>query len=176
MESVALPLPEVNDQQLWQLICRGEEIGLRLEMTHVGITWETMPGLRHQELLASIFSSIQPHVSADDGCECYRAIDVPIRFPDGTAKIPDISVFCSRPEEDEGFVRMVPETVIEITSPGYEDKDLVTGPAIYLANGVQDVVVLDRRVSVVHHWTSEGHVTAPSPVTLKLACGCLVLV
>ncbi len=168
-------LPPIEGDKLWDLMARAEELGLRLEMTDVGIVWEAMPGLRHQELAVSIYSAVQPSGDAS-GCDCYRALDVAVRFPSGIVKRPDISIFCRRPLQEEGFVDAVPEAVVEITSPDYEAKDLVSGPPLYLANGVKDVVVLHRSRGEVHHWTLTGSRKLPSPATISLTCGCRVTV
>ncbi|AIE86841.1 hypothetical protein [Fimbriimonas ginsengisoli] len=43
MEAAALHLPPVSDKQLLDLFARAEEIGLLLELTDGGITWEPWP-------------------------------------------------------------------------------------------------------------------------------------
>ena len=154
-------------------MARAEELGLRLEMIDVGLVWETMPGLRHRELSAEIYGGIRP-VEEEGRCAGYRALDVAIRFPSGIVKRPDLSIFCQRPSQEEGFVLAVPEAVVEITGPDCEAKDLVSGPPLYLANGVKDVVVLHRATETVHHFTVAGERRLLSPTTLTLMCGCRV--
>lgn len=124
----------------------------------------------------AVLESIERRPHRDIPCECYRAIDVAVRFPDGTVKRPDVAIFCRRPAEEEGFIHSVPEAVVEITSPGYEDKDLESGRLIYLANGVKDVLVLDRRDLQVHHWHPNGYAVSGSPKLFQLSCGCTVTV
>ena len=63
---------------------------------------------------------------------------------------------------------------MEITNPGYETKDLLCGPPLYLANGDQDVVVLHRATGEIHHTTRLGTRRLRSPATLTLTCGCAV--
>ena len=66
---------------------------------------------------------------------------------------------------------MVPSAVIEIISPGYEDKDRFNAPW-YLRQGVQDVIVLDPRNEEVTHYY-EGQVSIhQSPVVLTTLAGC----
>lgn len=166
----SVPLPPIEDDLLWQLLAKAEEIGLRLEVTDVGIVWESMPGLRHQELSVQIYGAVQQSAQPG-GCEGYRALDVYIRFPSGIVKRPDISIFCKRPLDDEGFVHAIPEAVIEITSPESEAKDLVSGPPLYLSNGVKDVLVFHRSVGEVIHWTASGKTSYRSPVQLSLSHG-----
>ena len=167
--------PSIEDDKLWRIFTQGEEMGMRMEMIESGIVWETMPGLRHQELAVAIYGAIRPGGQRSD-CECYRALDVYVRFPSGVVKRPDVSIFCRRPEDEEGFVHAVPEAVIEITSPDSEAKDLVSGPPLYLANGVKDVVVLDRARGEVKHWSTTNVRTMVPPTTISLSCGCLVTV
>jgi len=85
-------LPPIEDDQLWTLFELGAEIGLRLERTEDGITWEGFPGLRHQELAAGICSTF---ICGEDSY--VQARDVYIRFPGGIVKRPDTSIFCERP-------------------------------------------------------------------------------
>ena len=168
-------LASISDDQLWALFEKGDELGLKMELTDAGITWEAFPGFRHQELAVNIYNAIALS-PGEQGCDCVRAHDVYIRFPNGLVKRPDLSIFCRRPEQEEGFIYAIPEAVIEITSPHYETKDLVTGPPIYLQNGVKDVIVLDRAAETVHHWTPGGVTHHGSPVVITLTCGCLVTI
>lgn len=176
MDAVALNLPPIDEERLWTLFAQAEEIGLRLEMTAGGMTWEAMPGQRHQDLTLSIVNSVRSPEVGGRECGFHRVFDVAVWLRDGTVKQPDVSIFCARPPEDEGFIHSVPEPVIEITSPGYEEKDLIHGPPLYLRNGVKDVLVLDRRDGTVHRFTSEGKSLQPSPTQFELACGCSVTV
>lgn len=91
-------------------------------------------------------------------------------------KRPDISIFCVRPPEEDGFIHQVPEAVVEIVSPGYEAKDLLTGPRLYLDQGVQDVLVFDRHSGQVHHFRKDSQKKHKSPKEFVLECGCSVTV
>lgn len=163
-------VPPIDENQLWKLFASADEIGLRLELQISGITWETSPGLRHQELCFAVATSVQ-HAMSQAPCRSHQVMDVAIRFPNGMVKRPDISIFCERPKEDDGFVHRVPEAAIEIVSPGFEAKDLVYGPPFYLEQGVLDVLVLDRTANQVHHFRPTSHQTYPSPRTFDLECG-----
>jgi Uma2 family endonuclease len=99
-----------------------------------------------------------------------------IRFPDpdGSFKRPDLSIFCTEPPDSDKALEVLPVAVVEILSPGYEDKDLgPDGAPFYLAHGVVDVVVVDPRTGVVFHFQRDrSPVTLQAPVTLDLTCGC----
>lgn len=178
MHSMGNPVlrPGMDEEKLARLFAQGEDLGLKMELTDGGITWETFPGIRHQEIVFGVQTSFTKAKEAKGGCDCFQVADADIVLPDGTVKRPDISVWCKRPHEEEGFVHEVPEAVIEIVSPDYEAKDLVDGPPIYLRNGVKDVIVFDRMKGDVHHWGSFGHRTVASPTTLELACDCRMTV
>lgn len=170
-------MPTIADEQLWQLFVRADEIGLRLELGSNGLTWESAPGYRHQEICLEVVNSVQPAKKPRGApCGCYRNMDVAIRFPDGTVKRPDVAIFCERPQDEEGFVHRVPEAVIEVLSPGYEAKDLVAGPPHYLSQGVQDVLVLDRFSGTTHQFRKGQQSIHQSPKEFLLECGCRVVV
>ena len=166
----------MDEAKLAKLYALEEELGLRFELTDGGITWETFPGVAHQEIVFNVQTSLDRRRTDRGDCECYQGADIDVVLADGTVKRPDVSVWCKRPKELEGFVHEVPEAVIEIVSPGYEAKDLLHGPPIYLRNGVKDVIVFDRAKGEVHHWGPEGHRIVPSPTVFDLACGCRVTV
>jgi hypothetical protein len=98
-----MSLPAIDEHALWELFCRAEDIGLKLELTDGGITSETFPGVRHQRLAVTIHNTIK-RATGESSCDCYPALDVYIRFADGAVKRPDISIFCGEPAEQEGFV------------------------------------------------------------------------
>lgn len=166
----------MTEEKLALLFAQGEDLGLRLELTDSGITWEAFPSLGHQKTVFRIQTSLSTGQKMTKPCDCFQAADVDIALPDGTIKRPDVSIWCREPQEQEGFVHAVPEAVVEIVSPGYEDKDLVHGPPIYLRNGVKDIIVFDRAKGEVHHWTPDGHRILSSPTVFELACGCRVTV
>lgn len=155
----------------------GEEAGVKLEIAGGIPTWEAFPSLRHQRHVFRIQNSIRPVAGDGSGCGCVHAADVYVRFPDGSLKRPDISIFCREPEEQTTAVTMIPEAVIEIVSPDYAGKDLAVGVPFYLRSGLKDVLVFDPDTNLVRHFRP-GHSEAQhaSPYTVTLACGCQVTV
>ena len=155
-----------------EMLMRSDEFGVRLEMVNgIGI-WEAMPAPRHQRESRRIENSIRPSPRPDSDCSCEELPDVLIRFPDGSLKRPDISIFCRRPDEEDEAVTLVPEAVIEIVSKGHEAKDLIQGIPFYLSQGVKDVVVFDPYNKDVHHARRDGERVLSSPVDLVFECGC----
>lgn len=151
-----------------------DEIGIKLEIVQGIPVWEFLPSPMHTIRSKRIDRSIRPDPSSDSGCGCHSLEDVSIRFPDGSIRRPDISVFCRLPEETRTSTTLVPEAVIEIVSPGSEMKDLQLSPGYYLSQGVKDVVVYTPETEVVEHFRRDGRAMHRSPVDLRLECGCLV--
>jgi len=144
---------------------------IKLEITGGTRTWRLLPSLRHQKLIDCIRASITP--IAETGCGCHHLSDPSLIFPDGSFKRPDIAIFCVEPPDIDESWDQVPEAVIEIVSPGYEEKDLSINPPWYLAMGVKDVLVVDPRAGEVrHHRHGAQMSTRRLPATFDLLCGC----
>lgn len=158
----------MNFQNLSQ---EADQIGLRLEIVKGSHIWEMAPTKRHQKAVDVIRDSIDKAIS-EQSCECVHYADVYIKFYDGSYKRPDISIFCSEPEEEDEAITMIPEAVIEIISQGYEEKDVITGPNFYLSQGVKDVVVFDPRTLAVLHLRKDKVERLTSEVKILLECGC----
>ena len=153
---------------------RADDVGIRLEVIDGLAVWEMSPNLTHQKAIDRIRRNIADNGKAPLECACLHYADLHIKFPDGSDKRPDVSIFCEEPSETDTAVTSVPAAVIEIISRGYEAKDLELGPPFYLGQGVHDVLVYDPHRKEVHHFDQGGHATFPSPVTLTLKCGCEV--
>jgi Uma2 family endonuclease len=159
------------------IVGANEKLGLRLEMVGGLSIWEASPGVKHQLKTRSILKSIRP-LSGDTKCDCIEIADLLIRFPNGSLKIPDISVFCILPgdADETGACSAVPEAVIEVLSFGSELKDLEIGPVFYLSQGVKDYLVLDAEIDRVMHHRQDGVREYRSPTEIELECGCMCTV
>jgi Uma2 family endonuclease len=163
----------MNSDDFEELLRRADEAGIRLEIVGGLPIWEAYPTLKHQETVDQIRASIRKSASTlETGCHCFHFADVPIRFPDGSLKRPDVAIFCRRPDEEEEAITLIPEAVIEVISKGYEAKDLEIGPRFYLLQGVKDVVVFDPYTLLVLHVRRDRVVRQVSPVTIEFECGC----
>lgn len=162
-------MPHTNIPDLDQLISDG---AIRLEITRGIPTWEVSPSSRHQRMVFRIQTSIKPLPGSDKGCECAHLSDVYIRFADGSLKRPDIAIFCADPPDQDEALTVIPQAVIEVVSPGYEYKDIELNPQFYLAQGVQDVVIVDPRADVVSHYRTTEVRTLRTPIMVELLCGC----
>lgn len=151
------------------LFLRADELGIRLEIVRGLPTWEAAPAYRHQRAIDEVRSTIR---SLRGHCRCVHVADVYVRFPDGSIKRPDVSIFCREPDELDDAVTLIPEAVVEVLSPGYEAKDLHIGVGLYLSQGVKDVLVFDPRAGSVVHARRDGTKTLMGPQSFELECGC----
>jgi Uma2 family endonuclease len=163
-------MPNIDD--LFQI---ADNAGVRLEIIDGLPVWEALPNLTHQEAIDRIRQTFRTGETKGE-CACLHYADLHIKFPDGSDKRPDISVFCKRPVETESAVIDVPEAVIEIISKGYEKKDMELGPPFYLGQGVKDVIVYNPYTGTTRHVDCSGDRTHQSSTTLTLHCGCQVTV
>jgi Uma2 family endonuclease len=156
---------------------RADDAGIRVEIIGGLPVWEMLPNLRHQKTIDRIRESFKISIAfTGEVCECKHYSDLHIKFPDGSDKRPDISIFCKEPSETDTAVTTVPEAVVEIISRGYEKKDLELGPPFYLTQGVKDIFVFDPYTEIIHHFTSDGEQTHQSPFTVQLQCGCQITI
>ncbi len=166
----------MNEAELAALLERANEAGVRLEIVAGLPLWEASPARRHQQAVDRIRATIAAAAETETGCTCIHIADVYIRFPDGSLKRPDISLFCREPDEQDEAIRLVPEAVIEVVSAGYEAKDLEIGPRFYLTQGVKDIIVFDPHTLLVLHVRRDGTRRLVSPVAISLECGCQCMV
>ncbi len=151
-----------------------DNAGIRLEIIEGLPVWEMLPNLTHQKTIDRVRDSFKHAEHINGGCECLHYADLHIKFPDGSDKRPDVSIFCREPSETESAVTEVPEAVIEIISKGYEKKDLELGPPFYLGQGVKDVIVYDPYTRVTKHFDALGKREYSGMATVTLHCGCEV--
>ena len=151
------------------------EAGLRIEIAGGLPIFEMMSSHIHNDDLFEIAKTIRkgPRVSSS-GCGCFVSTDVTIRFPDGSYRRPDISIFCTRPPRIRTAGTLVPTAVVEALSPSSIVKDTELSPAWYLSQGVRDVFVYDPEALTVDHIRASGRERHPVPVELETETGCLV--
>ena len=151
---------------------------VRLEYVRGRMKWEASPASRHQKTLRRIERSIVPAAGASEGCGCYTLAGVLIRFPDpdSSLKRPDIAIFCAEPPDSDEALEELPAAIVEIVSIGYEEKDLGPDGAPFYLAFVPEVLVVDPRAGVVHHYRVDRPlVRHPTPITIELQCGCRVV-
>jgi hypothetical protein len=162
-----------------ELILQTDAAGapVRPEYVRGRMKWEASPASRHQKALRRIERAIEPTAGATTGCGCYTLADVLIRFPDpdSSLKRPDIAIFCEEPPDSDEALEVLPAAIVEILSVGYEEKDLGEDGAPFYLAFVPEVLVVDPRAGVVHHYrANRPPARYTAPITLDLQCGCRV--
>lgn len=169
--------PKTEDPALLAAMMQAEELGFRMEIINGLGVWEFAPAIDHARAEKRIVASIRraPHSDGDCGCHWYQ--DILIRFPDGSIRRPDISIFCVDPPSSRQALEVIPEATIEIVSEGSERKDLDLSPDFYLRHGIKDAVVLDPASGNVWHYRNDRPpVRGVSPVEIAFECGCVATV
>lgn len=110
-----------SEWSLYQSLLAADEAGIKIEMVGGVGYWEFMPSPQHQSKVFEIQKTIRP-AHSELGCVCLHYADIYIRFPDGSFKRPDISIFCHPipDEESQAAVTQIPEAVVEIVGKGSE--------------------------------------------------------
>ena len=159
---------------------QAEQAGIRLEFINGIPVWEASPVIRHQRIVDRIRGSIAGggYVNGGNGsgCACVHYADIYIKFPDGSLKRPDISLFCSEPPEEDSICETIPHVVIEVLSKGYEKKDIDVSLPFYLVQGIPDIVLFDPIANRVSHYREGVATHHDSPISLTFACGCTATV
>lgn len=147
--------------------------GVRLEITGGVPTWEAQPGALHNGVVDDIRQSLTRHNPADAACGCHHIADTYIEFAPSLLRRPDIAIFCAKPPRPDGAISgLIPGAIIEVLSAGYEQKDR-DAVALYLASGVQDVLLVDpRRRTLEWHRHAELRQLLALPTTCELQMGC----
>lgn len=165
----------VSDKEFLTLAAEAGEVGIRVEISGQLPIWEMMPSPMHMLDAQAISETIRPAPNAaNSGCGCFHAQDMAIRFPDGSIRRPDISIFCTRPARTREAATLIPTAVVEVVSPTSHEKDIVISPPFYLSHGVRDVFVYNPETLTVIHFTSGPPQSHPIPTEFETASGCLV--
>jgi hypothetical protein len=165
----------VTDAKFFRIAEMAEDAGLRVEISRDLPIWELMPSPMHMLDAEAISQTIRPgRRAAEIGCGCHHIRDVAIRFPDGSLRRPDISVFCTRPPRTRQATTVIPTAVIEVVSPTSVMKDTQISPPFYLSHGVQDVFVYDPEALTVRHFHGEKANTFSVPADFETESGCIV--
>lgn len=149
-----------------------DKSGVKLEMVNGIPVWEAFPVYRHQQKTLEVQLSILNGAKDSGDCACISVADLTIRFPDGSIKRPDISIFCRKPPEEDSVCTLVPEAVIEILSKGYERKDTEISLPFYLSFKIPDIVIFDPETGRVSHYHDDRLDEYESPVDIVFRCGC----
>ena len=135
------------------------------------------PTLRHQEILLALASQLLLHTRAKQLGKV--AIEVNLELPNGNIYTPDILFYSPQTEPrldlQRGYVRGVPDLIVEILSPSTAEYDRTQKMSDYAACQVPWVWLVDQDTLVIeeYQWTPEGYlrrqaVNAQTPFTPHL--------
>ena len=96
----------ISREFLDALVRSADESLVKIEMTAGVPTWEAMATPRHQRILGEIFEGVRRMHASD--CGCHRTIDMYVRFPEGSFKRPDLSIYCSRIPDTDVATEVIP--------------------------------------------------------------------
>jgi Uma2 family endonuclease len=119
------------------------------------------PSVRHQEILLALGASLLAHVQSRGLGRVL--IEVNLELPNGNIYTPDLLFYtpqtAAQIDTQRGYVRGVPDLVVEILSPSTAEYDRTQKMGDYAACGVPWVWLIDQETLLVeeYQWTPEGY-------------------
>jgi Uma2 family endonuclease len=119
------------------------------------------PSIKHQEILLALSASLHAHVQTHALGKVL--IEVNLELPNGNIYTPDILFYSHQTagqiDVSRGYVRGVPDLVVEILSPSTADYDRTQKMGDYAACGVPWVWLVDQETLLIeeYQWTPEGY-------------------
>ena len=119
------------------------------------------PSVRRQEILLALSAFLHAHVQTHALGKLL--IEVNLELPNGNIYTPDILFYSHQTAGQidlrRGYVRGVPDLVVEILSPSTADYDRTQKMGDYAACGVPWVWLVDQETLLIeeYQWTPEGY-------------------
>jgi Uma2 family endonuclease len=119
------------------------------------------PSVRHQEILLALGASLLAHVQSRGLGRVL--IEVNLELPNGNIYTPDLLFYtpqtAAQIDTQRGYVRGVPDLVVEILSPSTAEYDRTQKMGDYAACAVPWVWLIDQETLLVeeYQWTPEGY-------------------
>jgi Uncharacterized protein conserved in cyanobacteria, COG4636 len=119
------------------------------------------PSVRHQEILLALGASLLAHVQSRGLGRVL--IEVNLELPNGNIYTPDLLFYTPQTaaliDTQRGYVRGVPDLVVEILSPSTAEYDRTQKMGDYAACAVPWVWLVDQETLLVeeYQWTPEGY-------------------
>ena len=165
----------ISEEEYMAVEEAAREAGLKIEIASGLPIFQLAPSMIHQEDLGEIYKGVRKGPKAiASGCGCFAAFDALVKFPDGSYRRPDLSIFCVRPPRVRTATTIIPTAVVEALSPSSMVKDVQLSPAWYLSQGVRDVFVYDPEGLTVDHIRASGQERHFIPIDLETETGCFV--
>lgn len=150
--------------------------GLRRELIDGELYVTPSPIRDHQEAVEAIVFALARYRRERGGQLYFAPMDV--RFSDRTVVEPDVLFIAAERVEllrDPRFVDVVPDLVVEVSSPSTRRLDLIKKRGLYEREGVPEYwfVDLDAAVVDVYRLDDTGHYASPDTLTTRGTLTCL---
>jgi Uma2 family endonuclease len=141
--------------------------GYRYEIWHGELVRMTPAGGRHGECEANLVAALRQQASGL-GRTYTGDTGFLLRTDPDELVSPDVAFVrldhLPPPAERIGYLRVVPDLVVEIRSPNDADADVQAKVGLYLRAGVQLVWLVDQRQQTVQHIRASAAETSPTTV------------
>ena len=131
--------------------------GARAELIDGSLYMMASPSRMHQEIVGELFGVIRDYIKKENGsCKTYVApFAVFLNQDDRTYVEPDISVICDPNKITEKGVDGAPDFIIEIVSPGTQNKDYGVKLFKYRTAGVREYWIVNPAREIVNVYCFE---------------------
>ena len=149
---------------------------LRRELIDGELYVTPAPVIRHQQAVVAIAAALHEYVVVHGGLVLPAPTDVV--FASDTVVEPDVVLLsAARAAEltDERFVDVVPDLVVEVSSPTTRRLDLIRKRSLYEREGVPEYWFVDLEADQVdvHHLDDTGHYGQPASLGVEDSLTCL---
>ena len=150
-----MPLPNERTYTIEDIYALPE--GERAELIDGQLYMMSPPTYKHQKLVMELSSNIHNYIKSNGGpCEVRPApLAVRLNADDKTYVEPDISVICDPNKITEKGVDGAPDFIIEIVSPGTQNKDYGVKLFKYRTAGVREYWIVNPAREIVNVYCFE---------------------
>ncbi len=150
-----MPLPNERTYTIEDIYALPE--GERAELIDGQLYMMSPPTYKHQKLVMELSSNIHNYIKSNGGpCEVLPApLAVRLNADDKTYVEPDISVICDPNKITEKGVDGAPDFIIEIVSPGTQNKDYGVKLFKYRTAGVREYWIVNPAREIVNVYCFE---------------------
>ncbi|MEX1178477.1 MAG: Uma2 family endonuclease [Nitriliruptor sp.] len=155
-----MSVPTMTGLTYDDLVQLPQDDGLRRELIDGELFVSPSPIQRHQLAVAAILAAFHVHVRRHGGLAFPAPMDV--MFAPGTVVQPDVIVLGAEHAAqlaDERFIDVVPDLVVEVSSPSTRRLDLIKKRGLYERERVPEYWFVDLEADVVdvHRLDDTGH-------------------
>lgn len=114
------------------------------------------PGHLHQLIVRNLFSRLSGFFTGKTCQPFFAPYDIHFESTDNKACVqPDIFVMCDPENVIDDKYYGIPSLIVEVISPATLTKDTLTKLNLYWREGVQEYLLVDPSLKIVHYWCFE---------------------